>query len=178
MVDDNELFALGLRACLAGQVALEIVDADDERLDVAVVSPEAARARRFSCPLVVCGEPGGISGTGNLGCVPATGNLILATLPRSTLTAPQLVGTVHAAAAGLRVTPAEEATRPRMEGRSLEVLRLLASGAGTREIAERLGYSDRTIKSVIHEVQLSLGARNRVQAVAEGIRQGIIHQRV
>ena len=34
--------------------------------------------------------------------------------------------------------------------------------------------SDRTIKSVIRDVQVTLGAKNRVQAVAEGIRQGLI----
>ena len=65
-------------------------------------------------------------------------------------------------------------SEPRLYGRGLEVLRMLARGADTREIADELGYSDRTIKTVIRDVQLALGARNRVQAVAEGIRQGLI----
>jgi DNA-binding CsgD family transcriptional regulator len=69
---------------------------------------------------------------------------------------------------------ADHAPVPRLAGRGLEVLALLATGADTKQIAEQLGYSDRTIKSVIRDVQLSLGARNRVQAVAEGIRQGLI----
>ena len=62
----------------------------------------------------------------------------------------------------------------RLASRGLEVLSLLAAGADTKEIAEQLGYSDRTIKSVIRDVQVSLGVKNRVQAVAEGIRQGLI----
>jgi DNA-binding NarL/FixJ family response regulator len=54
------------------------------------------------------------------------------------------------------------------------VLSLLAEGAGTREIADEIGYSERTIKSVIQQIELELGARNRVEAVALGIRSGII----
>ena len=100
--------------------------------------------------------------------------VVLAVLPRSTLTADQLLASVHAAAAGLRVIPPEEAPHTKLYGRGLEVLQLLAAGADTKEIADRLGYSDRTIKTVIRDIQLSLGARNRVQAVAEGIRQGLI----
>ena len=72
------------------------------------------------------------------------------------------------------LSPVRRSVFPRLAGRGLEVLGLLASGADTKEIAEQLGYSDRTIKSVIRDVQLSLGAKNRVQAVAEGIRQGLI----
>ena len=95
-------------------------------------------------------------------------------LGRAALTSDQLLASIHAATAGLRVVHAAAAPTPRLAGRGLEVLALLAAGADTKEIADRLGYSDRTIKSVIRDVQLSLGAKNRVQAVAEGIRQGLI----
>lgn len=43
-----------------------------------------------------------------------------------------------------------------------------------REIASNLGYSHRTIKSVIREIQLAPGTGNRVRAVAEDVRQGLI----
>lgn len=171
--DENEMFALGLQASLASAPDVVVVTEEGagnaskagRDMDVAVVSPLAARRLGFSCPLVVCGE------------VPrdlAAGNEVLAELPRSTLSAGHLLVSVHAAAAGLRVTPPEKPPVCRLDERRLEVLRLLASGADTREIAQRLGYSDRTIKSVIREIQLTLGARNRVQAVAEGVRQGLI----
>ncbi len=163
IVDENEMFALGLRAALAGQPRIEL--SAEEPVDVAVVSTAAAGARIFSCPLVVCGD------------VPtrlAEGNHVLAVLPRSTLTPEQLVASIHAAAAGLRVSPPPVSVISRLDGRRLEVLRLLADGADTREIAQHLGYSDRTIKSVIREIQLALGTRNRAQAVAEGVRQGLI----
>ncbi|MGH9035398.1 MAG: response regulator transcription factor [Acidimicrobiia bacterium] len=163
IVDENEMFALGLRAALAGQPRIEL--SAEEPVDVAVVSPAAAGVRTFACPLVVCGEaPTRL----------AEGNQVLAMLPRSTLTPEQLLASIHAAAAGLRVSSPPVSTASRLDGRRLDVLRLLAAGADTREIAQHLGYSDRTIKSVIREIQLALGTRNRAQAVAEGVRQGLI----
>ncbi|MDQ1501333.1 MAG: hypothetical protein QOD57_3422 [Actinomycetota bacterium] len=165
IVDEHEMFALGLRTCLAASPLVRVSPVIDEDVDVVIVSPRMAEERRFPCPLVVCGDP-----PGN----PAAGNEVMAVLGRATLTAEQLLASIHAAAAGLRVIHAEHGPPPRLAGRGLEVLALLAVGADTKEIAEQLGYSDRTIKSVIRDVQLSLGAKNRVQAVAEGIRQGLI----
>ena len=165
IVDENEMFALGLRAALAGHPGIEATAGEAAGAVVAVVSPTVAGERSFSCPLVVCGEsPLRL----------AEGNQVLAVLPRSTLTPTQLLASIQAAAAGLRVSPPQRPVTSRLEGRRLEVLRLLAAGADTREIARRLGYSDRTIKSVIREIQLALGTRNRAQAVAEGVRQGLI----
>jgi DNA-binding CsgD family transcriptional regulator len=164
IVDEHEMFALGLRTCLAGNPLVKVGRPGDG-MNVAIVSPAVAAEQSFSCPLVVCGDaPTRL----------APGNIVLAVLPRTTLTAEQLLASVHAAAAGLRVAPPDEAPSGRLYGRGLEVLQLLAAGADTKEIADRLGYSDRTIKTVIRDIQLALGARNRVQAVAEGIRQGLI----
>lgn len=58
--------------------------------------------------------------------------------------------------------------------RHLEVLRLVADGLDTTEIAARLSYSERTIKNIVHEVMIRLNARNRSQAVARAIRDGLI----
>jgi DNA-binding NarL/FixJ family response regulator len=165
IVDDHEMFALGLRTCLAGSALVKVSPVVDEDVDVVIVSPRVAEERRFTCPLVVCGEP-----PNKL----APGNEVMAVLGRATLTAEQLLASIHAAAAGLRVMHTDHVPAPRLAGRGLEVLALLAAGADTKEIAEQLGYSDRTIKSVIRDVQVGLGAKNRVQAVAEGIRQGLI----
>lgn len=54
------------------------------------------------------------------------------------------------------------------------LLRLAASGATNREIARQLGCSERTIKRRIEEIATRLGARNRTQAVAIAIREGLI----
>ncbi|MGH9024390.1 MAG: ArsR/SmtB family transcription factor [Acidimicrobiia bacterium] len=94
VVDENELLALGLRACLADHPLLRVTTRADEPLDVAVVSPRVAEEQSFGCPLVVCGDP-------PAGLAP--GNVVLALLPPGALTAGQLVASVQAAAAGLRV---------------------------------------------------------------------------
>ncbi len=58
--------------------------------------------------------------------------------------------------------------------REAEVLRLLADGFGTGEIARRLAYSERTIKAVLHGVTERLNLRNRTHAVAYLVRHGFL----
>ena len=144
------MFALGIRTCLAESALVQVAHVVDEDVDVVIVSPRMAEEQRFAAPLVICGEP-----PKRL----APGNEVMAVLGRATLTADHLLASIHAAAAGLRVVQEEHTASPRLAGRGLEVLALLASGADTKEIAEQLGYSDRTIKSVIRDVQQRLGSR-------------------
>jgi len=54
------------------------------------------------------------------------------------------------------------------------VLRLIADGCDTSEIANRLAYSERTVKNVLHDVTTRLQLRNRSHAVAYALRQGLI----
>lgn len=111
VVDENELLALGLRACLADHPLLRVTTRADEPLDVAIVSPRVAEERSFRCPLVVCGDP-----PGEL----APGNVVLAVLPPGALTAGQLVASVQAAAAGLSVgRPDEPRSSSAVPGRQL-----------------------------------------------------------
>lgn len=58
--------------------------------------------------------------------------------------------------------------------REVEVLRLVAEGHDTAEIARQLSYSERTIKNVIHGVTSRLHLRNRSHAVAYAMRAGLI----
>jgi DNA-binding NarL/FixJ family response regulator len=58
--------------------------------------------------------------------------------------------------------------------REREVLKLLADGLGTNEIAIELAYSERTIKNVIHDVTTRLNLRNRSHAVAYAVKAGIV----
>jgi DNA-binding NarL/FixJ family response regulator len=58
--------------------------------------------------------------------------------------------------------------------RELKVLRLLADGATTGEIARELCYSERTIKNAIQALTARLQLRNRSHAVAYAVRQGLI----
>jgi DNA-binding NarL/FixJ family response regulator len=54
------------------------------------------------------------------------------------------------------------------------VLVLVAEGVPSREIAQRLAYSERTVKNVLHDVLTKLDARTRSHAVAVAVREGII----
>jgi DNA-binding NarL/FixJ family response regulator len=58
--------------------------------------------------------------------------------------------------------------------REIEVLRLVAEGWDTAEIARRLSYSERTIKNIIHDITARLCLRNRTHAVAYAVREGLI----
>ena len=102
---------------------------------------------------------------------------VVAVLPRDGLTEDQLVAAVRAVASGLRVEVGPVAPVVPPSGipvRSVEILKLLAIGCGTREISSLVGYSERTVKSAIQEAERRLGARSRAHVVAEAIRQGLI----
>lgn len=61
-----------------------------------------------------------------------------------------------------------------LSDREVEVLRLVAEGLDTGEIARQLAFSERTIKSVLHDVTTRLQLRNRAHAVAFAVREGFI----
>ncbi|MGW5652962.1 response regulator transcription factor [Streptomyces humi] len=61
-----------------------------------------------------------------------------------------------------------------MSAREMEVLRMLAEGMNSVEIARAMSYSERTVKGVIQDVMRRWKVRNRTQAVAYAIRTGII----
>ena len=54
------------------------------------------------------------------------------------------------------------------------LLALIAAGHPTREVAQQLCYSERTVKNVLHDVVTKLNARSRSQAVAFAVREGLI----
>ena len=58
--------------------------------------------------------------------------------------------------------------------RETDVLRLVADGLDTTEIAARLCYSERTVKNVLHGLTSRLHLRNRAHAVAYALREGYI----
>jgi DNA-binding NarL/FixJ family response regulator len=112
-------------------------------------------------------------------------------LAKESLTPQMLDANVRAALHGASVLPAElmarllgppesgseqpaETAAARLTDREQKVLRLIAEGHGTREVAQRLSYSERTIKNVLHDVATKLGARSRSHAVAHAVRAGII----
>jgi len=102
----------------------------------------------------------------------------------------QLVAAMQAATAGLVVMYRGEidstfpapapASRPFAElaepltRREREVLQMLASGLGNKEIATRLTISEHTVKFHVASILGKLGAASRTEAVALGIRHGLV----
>lgn len=89
---------------------------------------------------------------------------------------PDLLGSLLKAVGRLQ----QEVLNPRgltftaLSKREVDVLRLVADGNDTSEIATALCYSERTIKNIIHDVTMRLNLRNRTHAVAYALRQGLI----
>lgn len=113
-----------------------------------------------------------------------------AVLPRDA-SASEIVAAIAAAAAGLAVlTPADlqallpaalRAERARSSGsdealtpREREVFTMLAEGAGNKTIAWRLKISEHTVKFHVASIMSKLNATSRTEAVALGIRKGLI----
>jgi DNA-binding NarL/FixJ family response regulator len=58
--------------------------------------------------------------------------------------------------------------------RETQVLRLVADGLDTDEIATALSYSSRTVKNILHSVTTRFCLKNRSHAVAYALREGLI----
>ncbi len=69
--------------------------------------------------------------------------------------------------------PAELMAEP-LTPREHEVLRLLAEGLATKQIASRLGLSEHTAKSHVNAILAKLGAESRTEAVVRAARLGLI----
>lgn len=201
-VDEHEIFCRGIVACLAvlpdvtsvgraGSAAEALEQPELYAADVAIIDPAMsdglALMRRLSREpgpsLIACverGEEDMLLAAIDAG---ATGFL-----DRLTLTPDRLASSVRAAARGTGVMApelldtlcrgvVERGTRPHapaLSDRERLVLRLVADGHQTREVAAELCYSERTIKNVLHDVVIKMNVRTRSQAVAQAVRQGMI----
>jgi DNA-binding NarL/FixJ family response regulator len=119
---------------------------------------------------------------------------VVSILPWRGVTAELVAQAVLASHAGRAILPStvarwlvEEArlTRPEpaagagpgpggLSEREIDVLRLLADGQDTAQIAARLRYSERTIKKILQDLTTRLQLRNRTHAVSYALRIGAI----
>jgi PAS domain S-box-containing protein len=68
-----------------------------------------------------------------------------------------------------------ELSAPTLTPRELQVLQLSANRRARRQIAEDIGVSEATVKTHLEHIYHKLGVSDRASAVAEAIRQGLIH---
>jgi DNA-binding NarL/FixJ family response regulator len=69
---------------------------------------------------------------------------------------------------------AEHISDDALTEREVEVLRKVAEGNRNRDIAEKLFITEETVKVHVKHIMEKLGASDRTQAVAIGVRRGII----
>src|SRR5271166_22294 len=62
-----------------------------------------------------------------------------------------------------------------LTGREIEVLRLLAAGVGTDDIAKRLNLSRSTVRNHVQNLMPKLGVHSRVEAVVMALKSGLVH---
>lgn len=113
---------------------------------------------------------------------------VRAVLPRDA-SAAGIVAAVEAAAGGLAIidprelesllgaavpVPSAANGSSVLTARELEVLRLLADGDANKNIAWKLGISEHTVKFHVASILAKLNASTRAEAVALGIRKGMI----
>lgn len=70
--------------------------------------------------------------------------------------------------------PAETPSRPALTARQLEVLRLLARGRTTDEIASQLGVSRETVRNHVRTLLRGLDAHSRLEAVLKAASRGLV----
>ncbi|OLF18534.1 helix-turn-helix transcriptional regulator [Actinophytocola xanthii] len=111
---------------------------------------------------------------------------VVSVLSRADAAGDRFVAELLAVAAGEGTMPAEAfdrlldqarratLSRPRLSDREVEVLRLMADGWDTADMASRLCYSERTVKNVIYSLTSRLKLRSRPHAVAFAMRAGLI----
>lgn len=194
----DPLFQAGVEAQLRARPEISLVTDVDEAAVAIVAGDEVAEPivravralQRNGCPRVVAV----IARLDDAGVLAALEAGACGLLRREDATAEALVALAQAAAGGDGSVPPDllgrlmaqvgrlqrDVLAPRgltlsgMSDREIEVLRLVADGYDTGEIAHRLSYSERTIKNVIHDVTTRFCLRNRTHAVAFAVREGII----
>lgn len=155
-----------------GEAAVLVVAAG--RVDEEVLAALRAAAAESPAAIVLT------AGQVDVADVPALAEShVVAVVPRSR--PDRLAETVLAAARG-HVKPLREQVKSLTEAeagaaltpREVDVLRLMAEGWDTAEIAGELCYSERTVKNVIYAMTSRLNLKNRPHAVAYAVRAGVI----
>jgi DNA-binding NarL/FixJ family response regulator len=190
----------GLAQCLGSRPEVALLRADQraaaevtvvaaDRLTAEVVAGLRRAAAEEGTPVVLV--TGDITEAELLTAVECR---VVAVLPRPAVSSDRLVHSITAAAAGGGVMPphlvgellkhierlqrdmfASYGVNPSgLTAREIDVLRLMADGMDTAEIAGKLCYSERTVKNVIYGITHRLKLRNRSHAVAYALRSGMI----
>jgi DNA-binding NarL/FixJ family response regulator len=98
---------------------------------------------------------------------------IRAALDGDAFVSPKIAATLLRQLRGSTAAPSAAAAGD-LSGRELDVLRLIARGKETAEIASQLHISPKTVKHHISSILTKLGVDNRIQAAIYAIRNAIV----
>lgn len=97
----------------------------------------------------------------------------------------ELVAAVHAVHGGKRFIAPEVAqelslrlTDEALSPREVEVIGEVAAGGANKQVADRLGVSEETVKTHMKSILVKLGASDRLQAVVIAMRRGILNEQL
>lgn len=187
----------GVVSQLRPRAEVEVVDCDDDRVRVAVVATDEPDDDTLTLlrSLQRCGRPAVlvVTSVDDAGLAAAVEAGVAGLVRRGEATAERLVHAIGAVSRGegtvppdllgrllAQVSRVQQYLQPRgvsltgLTTREADILRLIADGLDTNEIARSLSYSERTVKNVLHDVTSRLQLRNRSHAVAYALKQGLI----
>lgn len=200
LVDDHPVVRAGVRALLTGQPELEVVgEASDSDQAVAVVQETTPDVVLMDLSLGA--GPGGAATTSRVRALPrppqvlvlttydteadileavdagAAGYLLKDAPPEELFRAVQAVArgeTVLASSVAATLVRRASSPQPSLTAREVEILQLLSTGLGNREMARRLLVSEATVKSHLSHIYTKLGVDTRAGAVAAAIERRIL----
>lgn len=195
---DDPVSKAGLMSSFRPRPEVIVVECDDERAAVAVVVADTIEEatlqtlrslQRRHCPALLV-----VRAIDDVALASAVEAGLAGLIRRADATPERLAQAVCAIAKGDGTVPPDllgrllaqvgrvqrQVLSPRgftltgLSQRELQILRLIADGLDTAEIATTLSYSERTVKNVLHDVTSRLQLRNRSHAVAYALKQGML----
>ncbi len=200
IADDHPVVRAGIRALLDGEDDLEVVG-EAPTADEAVTLASASAPDLVLMDLQFADGPRGVEATSRIRALPSPPHVLVLTnydTDTDILSAieagasgyllkdappDELVAAVRAAAAGesalapviaSRLMARMRSPQITLSSRELEVLELVAQGAGNAEIARRLHIADATVKSHLVHVFTKLGVASRTAAVNAARERGML----
>ncbi|WP_092943274.1 response regulator transcription factor [Roseateles sp. YR242] len=198
VVDDHPMVRMGIGAIIAGQPDMTLVaeaadglealslyeqhrpditlmDLQMPRMDGMVAMAEILKRSPSARIMVLTTYRGDVHALRALK-TGASGYLLKSTIRKEFVTA---VRSVHA---GKRFVAPEVAlelslrvTEDGLSAREVEVIGEVAAGGPNKQVADRLGVSEETVKTHMKSILVKLGARDRLQAVIIAMRRGILN---